>query len=206
MPATGRRFQSHVLPDDGPGPFPGRVLLLPGSRKEAPANLVRLLDVVVAVGEPVEWMCAWSPVIDPEHAMRAAASAGWRVSRDVLVREGRAVKFSTGCFESLLDAADLVVGLAGTANEQAAASGKPVVTLVGHGPQTTMARMREQERLLGGAAEFVSGGIDAVAAAVGRLVEHPEERRRRGALGIGRLGPRGGAGRIADEVIRELSL
>jgi uncharacterized protein (TIGR03492 family) len=188
-----------------PATFAGRVVLLPGSRTEAPRNLLKLLDVVLGVREPAEWHCAWPPAIEMDRGMEAAVAAGWRASGNVLEREGRTVTMSAEGFESLLDEADVVVGLAGTANELAAAAGKPVVTCVGCGPQTTAARMREQERLLSGAAQFVVGDARAVAGAVARLIGDPGERARRGALGIARLGPRGGAGRIADAVIEELS-
>lgn len=204
-PAADGRSHDHHVPENGPGPLSTRVVLLPGSRNEAPENLLKLLGVVLAVEEQAEWHCAWAPAVEMRRGMLAAVAAGWQASGNVLVREGRAVRVVSECFESLVDEADLVVGLAGTANEQAAASGKPVITCVGCGPQTAAARMREQERLLGGAAEFVGGDAKAVAAAVTHLIRHPEERNRRGALGVARLGPPGGAGRIADAVIQELS-
>jgi uncharacterized protein (TIGR03492 family) len=189
-------------------PGPPRVLLLPGSRTEAPDNLVRLLDLVLLVRHPARWQCAWPRGIAVDEADRAASAAGWTRDGDTLRRGAAAVVVCAQqegrTFESLLSEADLVVGLAGTANEQAAALGKPVVTLVGCGPQTTARRMAEQERLLGGAAQFVRGSRRAVASAIEALLASPEERARRGALGVTRTGPPGGAARVAERLLSDL--
>ena len=193
------------LPRSGAGPCP-LVLLLPGSRSEAPVNLIRLLDVAAAVDEPATWIVAWPDSQPIDHALREAVRVGWHAENGRLQRSGRTVMISAGTFDALVSESDVVVGLAGTANEQAAGLGKPVVTSVGSGPQTTAARMEEQARLLGGAARFVDGPVGAVAAEVSLLLASPEERRRRGALGLARLGPCGAARRIAERVLQELSL
>jgi uncharacterized protein (TIGR03492 family) len=182
------------------------VLLLPGSRAEAAANLVKLLDVALHVDQPSAWTCAWADATSIGSGARAAVAAGWQVAGGRLLRASRSVAFAAGRFDAMLAAADVVVGLAGSANEQAAAVGKPVVTLVGCGPQTTAARMLEQERLLGGAARFVRGGAADVATIVSELLRSPSERHRLGRLGIARLGPAGGAARIAGHIVDELGL
>jgi tetraacyldisaccharide 4'-kinase len=193
--------------EDGDGPWAGgHVLLLPGSRAEAPRNLVKLLEVAAQVTDPAAWVCAWPGALPIARAAQAAADAGWETTGTQLSRGNRTVALLAGQFESLLPGADVVVGLAGTANEQAAALGKPVVTFAGCGPQTTAARMEEQARLLGGAAQFVCGSASEVASAVSALLRAPAERSRRGALGMARLGPAGGAARIADHLIEELGL
>jgi uncharacterized protein (TIGR03492 family) len=203
------RASSAVRPPKTSGPTADdacTVLLLPGSRVEAPANLVKLLDVALRVGEPSAWTCAWPAGIPIESGVQAAVAAGWTAAGGHLSRGNRTVALVAGEFESMVASADLVVGLAGSANEQAAALGKPVVTFVGCGPQTTAGRMQEQERLLGGAARFVRGGSEESAAVVSELLRSPGERHRLGCLGIARLGPPGGAARIADRVIGELGL
>lgn len=180
------------------------VLLLPGSRSEAPLNFIKLLEVAGEARQLATWICAWPESVAVSEAAAAAENAGWRVSDEKCTRGRSKVSIVTGAFHRTLDSADVVVGLAGTANEQAAALGKPIVTFVGAGPQTTAARMREQQELLGGAAQFVEGTAARVAAAVDALLASPEERSRRGALGIARLGPPGGAGRIADRLLCDI--
>lgn len=217
--ATAAHLESHAvravflgnpLVDHLPAATPAgscpRVLLLPGSRAEAPANMVKLLEVVARVNEPVEWVCAWPGAVPIESGVRAAAGTGWAVSGYEWSRGDRTVVVLPRQFDSVVAGADIVVGLAGTANEQAASLGKPVVTFEGCGPQTTAARMLEQARLLGNAARFVRGGADEVAAVVSGLLRSPAERRRLGALGSARLGPPGGAGRIAACLIDEFGL
>ena len=53
-------------------------------------------------------------------------------------------------FVDVVESSDLILGLSGAGNEQAAGLGKPVISFIGTGPQTTYRRMAEQERLLGG--------------------------------------------------------
>ncbi len=180
------------------------VLLLPGSRVEAPANLVRLLEVVSHVPAAARWLCAWPESVPLTDGVRAATQHGWMIEGDCVKRGARTVLIAAGRFDDFLPSADVVLGLAGTANEQAAAMGKPVVTFVGAGAQTCAARMREQERLLGGAARFLDRDARTVAAEVAGLLDSPAERARRGRLGIARLGPPGAAARIADRIVAHL--
>jgi uncharacterized protein (TIGR03492 family) len=92
----------------------------------------------------------------------------------------------------------MAAGMAGTANEQAAGLGRVVITFPGHGPQACRARLRIQERLLGGAAIFVDGPAETVAAEIVRLLDDPEERARRAQAGRNRMGPPGASARIAE--------
>jgi uncharacterized protein (TIGR03492 family) len=185
---------------------PPRVLLLPGSRAEAARNLQLLLRAVERVGAEAVWQCAWPPSRDVSEAVRAAMDAGWQAGSSALGRGGRRVELAPAMFASLLPHADLVVGLAGTAHEQAAALGKPVVTFEGSGPQSTASRMAEQERLLGGAGQFVRGQPADVAVVIERLLADPAERARRGRLGRERMGPAGAGDRIAARLVTEFSL
>jgi uncharacterized protein (TIGR03492 family) len=199
-------FHGNPLVDGLPLPVrpstdPPLIVMLPGSRIEAPANLVRLLAVASLVAEPAIWVCAWPETVARERGVEAAAQAGWRAHGDCLTHGGVSVRLARGEFEQVLPAAEVVLGLAGTANEQAAALGKPVVTCVGAGPQTCAKRMREQERLLGGSARHVDGPASAVAAELSSLLRSPGERDHRGRLGMARLGPPGAALRIADRLL-----
>ena len=53
-------------------------------------------------------------------------------------------------FLATINQASVVIGLAGTANEQALYLGKPVVCFEGFGPQSTLARFTEQNKLMEG--------------------------------------------------------
>ena len=54
-----------------------------------------------------------------------------------------------GAFADIITNCDLVLGMAGTAVEQAVGLGKPVIQLPGKGPQFTYAFAEAQMRLLG---------------------------------------------------------
>ena len=113
---------------------------------------------------------------------------------------------SKDVFDAVLHESTVVIGMAGTANEQAAGMGRPVVSFVGAGAQTTPSRMIDQERLLGGAAAYISDYPEGVAREILWLLDHPEERSRRGAIGRERMGPPGGAKKIAEFLFDEFHL
>jgi uncharacterized protein (TIGR03492 family) len=102
----------------------------------------------------------------------------------------------TRSFTDAANQATVVLGMSGTANEQAAGLGKPVVALPGPGPQFTRKFLALQARLLGEALVPAEGPEEA-ARAVLRLLANPEERARRGEAGRARMGPPGGADRLA---------
>ena len=97
-------------------------------------------------------------------------------------------------------AADVVVGLAGTANEQAAWLGKPVVTFPGPGTQATRRFVELQQRLLGEALVAARDWKDA-ADVVARLLNDPAERASRGQVGRQRMGDAGAVKKIANKIL-----
>jgi uncharacterized protein (TIGR03492 family) len=171
------------------------VLLLPGSRRDAPANFRLLLQTaarVAAVHPEVRWLCALSPTVDPTSLARAA---GAELLEGQMAWGGLRVRI-TRSFTDAANQATVVLGMSGTANEQAAGLGKPVVALPGPGPQFTRKFLALQARLLGEALVPAEGPEEA-ARAVLRLLANPEERARRGEAGRARMGPPGGADRLA---------
>lgn len=182
---------------------PPMVALLPGSRREACDNLLMMLDAVERVRDGVVFRCALPATLQASSVAVRAATAGWGAEAGELKKDRKVVTLVEDGFERVIAEATVVVGLAGTANEQAAGLGKPVVAFVGSGPQTTATRWRSQRRLLGEALAVVTGGPDRVAAEVEALVADPAERARRGHAGACRMGPPGGAARIAEWVIGE---
>jgi uncharacterized protein (TIGR03492 family) len=185
-----------------------RIAVLPGSREEAYRNFIKIIkvaDVVVSKREAVFYAALPSALDD--NKIRGMVSRDGFEWKDVapfpyIVRDKLKVYLCRGIFPDILHTCDLVIGLAGTANEQAAGLGKPIVSFTGAGPQTTVARIAEQERLLGGALKFVKGGIEDIADEVVLLIDNPDERKRRGRLGINNMGKPGGALRMAEFVMK----
>ena len=181
--------------------------LLPGSRDEADHNFKRILTVIDGVPEAAQYLCALSPVLDIEKMAESVRENGWTLTEGDMLRKGdKAVQMGKDLFETVLHDSTLVIGMAGTANEQAAGMGRPVISFVGAGAQTTPSRMIDQERLLGGAAAYISDFPEGVSREISWLLSHPEERARRGAIGRERMGPSGGAKKIAEFLVQEFGL
>lgn len=194
-----------------PGPEkpadPAVIGLFPGSRDEAAQNFQRILAVIDGVTEPVRYLCALSPVLDIDQMAESVRASGWTLYEGDLLRKGtKTVEMGKNLFETVLNDSTLVIGMAGTANEQAAGMGRPVISFVGAGAQTTPSRMIDQERLLGGAAAYISDFPEGVSREISWLLAHPEERERRGAIGKERMGPPGGAKKIAEFLVEEFGL
>ena len=93
-------------------------------------------------------------------------------------------------------ACDGVVGLAGTANEQAAGLGKPVVTFPGRGPQFTAEFARMQKRLLGEAVALTEREPALVATELYSVLTDDKRRAAVVRAGRERMGTPGGAERL----------
>jgi len=181
------------------------VLLLPGSRGDAPHNLMQLLKVAVQVTGEVgaRFVCALPRTLAVAEVVRRAQSGGWQAAGEFIERAETRVLL-TRDFGAAVRAATIVVGLAGTANEQAAGLGKPVIAFPVDGAvQFTPRFLALQKRLLGDALVDALDWEDAARAAVWLLL-NPEERRRRGEIGRERMGEGGAVERIAREVARLL--
>jgi uncharacterized protein (TIGR03492 family) len=194
-----------------PGPekpsVPPIISLFPGSRDEAAQNFQRIIAVIDQIAEPVQYLCALSPVIDIAKMAESVQASGWVLTEENVLRKGdKTVALGKDLFERSLHDSTLVIGMAGTANEQAAGMGRPVISFVGAGAQTTPSRMIDQERLLGGAAAYISDFPEGVSREISWLLAHPEERERRGAIGRQRMGPPGGAKKIAEFLFEEFGL
>ncbi len=186
--------------DDGAAGV-ARVALLPGTRSHAPDALARMVEATARLPQ-VRSAVAWAAGPFP------APPAGWTAAprgeaHVVWCRDGATVHLLRDRFAALLAWADLVVGTSGTAQEQAAGLGRPVVTFA------TDARyparyLAKQRRLLGDALEVVPSEPAAIAAALAALAADPAERARRGAVGRARMGEAGGAERIAAAVLAGL--
>jgi len=196
---------------DAAGAPPGTWLgLLPGSREEAYADGVRLARVVRALGErrpDVGGLLSLAPTLDAGRFAEVLARDGW----DVSVSEGApgaGVVFSArsgaarlaawrGDLGPLFAASSAVLGQAGTANEQAAAAGLPILALDGSGADWY--RMR-QRRLLGDALLLVPERPAEAAAAIASLLGDEPRRRAMSEAGRERMGPPGGAVAIARAI------
>jgi len=198
----------------------GRVLLLPGSRlPEARQNLERMLALLEELPAGLRKHDFQAALVRelPAAAVEAlAASRGWSLSSSTsrslwLKRKGLVLQCCWGQFTTLLPAAQVVVSMAGTASEQAAGLGKPVLQLAGHGPQFTVGFAEAQRRLLGPAVHCAGGDVDdpntliASAELLEQLLQLPEATLQQlREQGDQRLGQAGGTQRMARAILERL--
>jgi uncharacterized protein (TIGR03492 family) len=146
------------------------IALLPGSRlPEASNNLVLLLQLVKEVAAvssvPVQFRAALVPSLMPE-LDDIASRAGWQYRAQKLVFQGiklpnceQELAVEVICyadaFADILQQSSLVIGMTGTAVEQAVGLGKPVIAVPGNGPSFTYRFAEAQNRLLGNSVQVV---------------------------------------------------
>lgn len=215
---------------DMPAPDPGQVArqegtrtlaLVPGSRfPEALHNLVLMLRLCSQLGGLAgdgRWRFLVAVVESPHWRELAplAASFGWQLDpADGVLRSAAdplEVRLLPGALASILAASDLVVGMAGTAVEQAVGFGRPVVQLVGRGPQFSYAFAESQMRLLGPTVHTVGrrpaerGELQVAADLILRLLADADLPARCAEAAVERVGPPGGSRRIAETVLETLA-
>jgi uncharacterized protein (TIGR03492 family) len=192
------------------------IACLPGSRADAPRNARRLLALLpdaARLGAPVTYLFAvgrdfdasmlagdgWT--VEREHEGDAAGAIELRLARDAgtraLVVRGR------DAFADALRRATLVIGMAGTANEQAIGLGRPLVVLPAAGGQGE-AFVRMKMRYFGDAAVRASAEPGALAETIVALLRDPARCARMAAAGRERMGAPGASDAISDEIIARL--
>lgn len=199
-----------------PGSTP--IALLPGSRfPECLHNLVLLsrLCAVLVRQDPERRWCFHAAVLrgtEGKELAALAAAVGWTLEPGRLASaDGRVqVILRSDAFAPILRSSALVLGMAGTAVEQAVGLGKPVVQIPGRGPQFSYAFAEAQMRLLGPAVFTVGQGpagpaeLEQAATLIRQLLADPELPARCAAIGLERVGPAGGSRGIAEAVLEAL--
>ncbi|HHV93740.1 MAG TPA: hypothetical protein GXX47_04280 [Firmicutes bacterium] len=186
--------------------------ILPGSRNEAYLNLPLLslaMDTIVEELPDAYFAVALAGNLSLEKAAEILIQNDWQPEagaphreRERFLAKNRAcLLLAQGRFGDILAASRVVLGLAGTANEQAAGLGKPVVAFPGPGSQFTKRFLAAQKRLLGDALEAAEGPIPAGQAVLSILADE-EKYRRMAACGRRRMGEPGGAERMAAEILQ----
>jgi uncharacterized protein (TIGR03492 family) len=197
---------------DIPGPY---LLLLPGSRPDAYYSLPIMLEAIHSIssvspsplgrGWGVRAVIAWAGLpLDglslPQWNI-AATGQGSGITH-VLSRGQTSVYLSQGAFKTLLSQAKLALSTSGTAAEQAASFGIPVLGFPTSGPQYTPRFAEAQQRLLGEALTLTAPQPEALARGIEQLMQ-AEAYARASQAGRG-LGQSGGSRRIAEDILHQL--
>ena len=158
---------------------------LPGTREDAKLNLEdfeKVVEELLALKKPdtyFKFMIATTLPDIPEYMERKT-------------------------FGEVLAGSDLIVGLSGTGNEQAAGCGLPVVSFYGRGSQYNASFALAQKQLLGGSLKLIKARDHrTIAAAVWNLINSPDMMSEMGRTGQERMGE-GGAAQIISAKIKIL--
>ena len=201
------------------------IALLPGSRlREATDNLVLLLELVKEIASnstvPVQFRAALVPNLMPQ-LDDIAARSGWQHRSGKLISQhiksperhpklGVEVLCYADAFADILQQSSLVIGMTGTAVEQAVGLGKPVIAVPGNGPAFTYRFAEAQNRLLGDSVQVIgtqpanSDIIKEAALAVDRTLQDDKYLASCIQNGLERMGQAGGSIKIANYVANYL--
>ncbi len=167
------------------------VALLPGTRRYKTAALNMMLGALAVMPEAAG-LVAWTDPVPPD--------SSWQVVTDGIWRRGERVWLLNHRFSDVLNAADLVLSTAGTASEQAASLGKPIVAFAVP-PLYTGAFLANQQRLLGAALTRCRAEPRALALELQTLWHDQARYQAAAAAGRTRMGGRGGAAAIATDIL-----
>jgi uncharacterized protein (TIGR03492 family) len=179
-------------------------LILPGSRTpEAYANFQLLLSAFSQLEPALVGLAALTGSLDTPELVDTLSDWHYqRLAPDLarLQRGERRVYLVWGAFADCLNRADLVLAMTGTATEQAVGLGKPVISLVGGGPQFTYRFAEAQTRLLGPSVTLLPNP-EAIAPVARKLLTDLPLRAELAANGLARMGTPGAAQRIAQHLM-----
>ncbi|GEM82269.1 lipid-A-disaccharide synthase-related protein [Meiothermus hypogaeus] len=195
-------------PEQGPLDLtPPYLLLLPGSRSDAYESLPKMLEAVRLLND-----LGLTPVVAWAGLPMEAVAGWWLESTGKAVGlthrfqhpDGTVVYLVQKAFKTVLEGAAVGISTSGTAAEQAAGFGVPLVGFPTGGPQYTPAFAAQQKRLLGEALLLVEPHPQAIAQGVRQLLASPERLQQARADGQAAMGVPGAARRIALEIHGQL--
>lgn len=183
---------------------PPYLMLLPGSRSDAYHSLPLMLEacrelrtaglvpLVVWAGLPLEGLEAGG--------WKREATPGSGIVLRLIHPDGTSVYLTQGAFKTVLAGAKLALSTSGTAAEQAAGFGVPLVGFATQGPQYTPAFAQAQVRLLGQALTLTEANPRAIAKAALALLQDPGRYQAAQAAGRAAMGEPGASTRIARDI------
>ena len=105
-------------------------------------------------------------------------------------------------FGDVISMADIIIGLSGTGNEQAAGLGKPVVAFPGRGVQYTAAFAKKQTQLLGDALALTDRDPKKVAETVANILRDKDLYNKMSLAGKQRMGGPGASNKIGQYILQ----
>lgn len=193
----GNPMMDTFIPESQHGDW---ITLLPGSREEAKNNLSMMLKVVSELhsrAPQFKFEIALAPSIGHLNY------PGWESKPDRLCQGPLEVRINHN-FGAALGHASLVLGMAGTANEQAVGLGKPVIAWPGEGPQYTARFAKLQSQLLGEALQVLDYEPKQIAERVLATLNDANYLARLPHIGLERMGQAGATDRMVAVLLATL--
>jgi len=194
--------------------------ILPGTREEAFDNLGLILKVIEKMAaqsdKDEKFVGLVASTLDRQRLAKKMTEIGWRmyetlpadlkrgVTGMLVSPRGTAVYLAEGKFGDVCVRSDLIIGLAGIANEQAVAFGKPVVCFPGSGAQTTPRRWQEIRKITGESMAVLSGKPEETAAAIWKILRDPAKMSEMSRIGRASKSDWGGTDRIVKLALETL--
>jgi uncharacterized protein (TIGR03492 family) len=189
--------------------------LLPGSRSpEIYHNWAQILRALILLVDGflnyrLLFLGAIAPNVDMAPLQEILQTQGWNQSPDgtdsvFLYRHATLVLTQTA-FADCLHQGDFAIAMSGTATEQFVGLGKPVISLVGKGPQFTPAFAEAQTRLLGPSVTLLQDP-QQMPSVVRSLLENPDHLQIIHENGHRRMGTAHAGERIAQQFVEAMML
>jgi uncharacterized protein (TIGR03492 family) len=196
--------------DGGPLELPPPyLLLLPGSRTDAYQSLPLMLEACrllrdAALTPVVAWAGLPLDRLELKDYRLEATGRSEGVTHRLSHPDGTVVYLAQRAFGAALRGSRLALSTSGTAAEQAAGYGVPLVGFPTHGPQYTRGFAENQKRLLGDALMLTEPSPEAVVQAVRAFLSSETLLQRARAAGKAAMGEPGAAARIALDIHQHL--
>jgi len=199
------------ISDEKFGIEPDRTVIgiLPGSRDVAYRDFPVILSAVEQISRissvNMSFLAALSPSIEADKL----PVSGWDFYREspiisCLKKGNSEVKLIKNKFGDVINRADIVIGQAGTGNEQAAGLGKPVVAFDSEGHAIPGWYRARQKGLLGDSLSIVNGSGEAIAKDILSILEDKTRRNYMSKTGRERMEDKDCLNRISEEIIKLL--
>jgi len=167
---------------------------LPGTRKDAYKNIEDFYKIawnIRKLDKKIRFILSFPGTLDISHLkkIKKPDSVKIEISRD---------------FNKVLARSTIVIGLAGTANEQAAGLGIPVIAFPGRGAQFNSRFAHGQKELLGNSLLLLPRRSQLIAKEAVDLIHNRKRMKRMGKAGIKRMGRPGASKKISNIIMSYL--
>ncbi len=210
MDSIGVSGQALPLPAGVP-----RLGLLPGSRQTAYRDLPVMLDAVryLSQAQSLGYMMALSDSLSLTELAESARASGWTFRAAAgeqsgvegwLSRDGAEILLLRGRFGDVLAECTLIIGQAGTGNEQAAGAGKPIISFDSDGRRVPGWYRARQKGLLGDSLSIVERSGEAIAREAQAVMQDSQRYAAMQQAGYARMGPPGASDKIASYIVEHV--